>query len=110
MSLTQLTIRDFRNIAAAELDFSPQLNLITGRNGAGKTSLLEAVYFLGRGQSYLPFLSSCHNSTSLAIKKGTAHPLFLKVYKFYTSCYIISLTLRPYCLPMLLLGLLRAYL
>jgi len=52
MSLKQLTIRDFRNIASAELDFSPQLNLITGRNGAGKTSLLEAVHFLGRAQSF----------------------------------------------------------
>ncbi len=65
MSLMQLTIRDFRNIAAAELEFSPQLNLITGRNGAGKTSLLEAVHFLGRAQSF----RSSH--TSPVIRAGT---------------------------------------
>lgn len=52
MALTQIAVRDFRNIAAADLVFSPQLNLITGSNGAGKTSLLEAVYFLGRAQSF----------------------------------------------------------
>ena len=52
MGLISLAIRDFRNIASAELSFSPQLNLITGNNGAGKTSLLEAVYFLGRAQSF----------------------------------------------------------
>ena len=52
MALINLAVRDFRNIAAADLVFSPQLNLITGCNGAGKTSLLEAVYFLGRVQSF----------------------------------------------------------
>lgn len=52
MGLISLAVRDFRNIASAELSFSPQLNLITGNNGAGKTSLLEAVYFLGRAQSF----------------------------------------------------------
>lgn len=52
MGLISLAIRDFRNIAEAELAFSPQLNLITGRNGAGKTSVLEALFFLGRAQSF----------------------------------------------------------
>lgn len=52
MALLTVAVRDFRNIAAADLAFSPQLNLITGANGAGKTSLLEALYFLGRGQSF----------------------------------------------------------
>ncbi|MFN2309644.1 MAG: DNA replication/repair protein RecF [Gammaproteobacteria bacterium] len=52
MGLINLVVSDFRNIATAELEFSPQLNLITGGNGAGKTSLLEAIYFLGRAQSF----------------------------------------------------------
>lgn len=52
MGLNNIAVRDFRNIATAELVFSSQLNLITGKNGAGKTSLLEAIYFLGRAQSF----------------------------------------------------------
>ena len=52
MAVVSLAVRDFRNIAGAELAFSPRLNLFTGDNGAGKTSLLEALYFLGRGQSF----------------------------------------------------------
>lgn len=52
MTVLSLAVRDFRNIASAELAFSPGLNLFTGDNGAGKTSLLEALYFLGRTQSF----------------------------------------------------------
>ncbi|MFV1972240.1 MAG: DNA replication/repair protein RecF [Thiohalobacterales bacterium] len=50
--LQSLTIADFRNIESACLDFSSGLNLITGANAAGKTSLLEAIYCLGRAHSF----------------------------------------------------------
>jgi DNA replication and repair protein RecF len=52
MSLNRLEIRDFRCIAAAELEFDPRCNLISGANASGKTSLLEAIFFLGRGRSF----------------------------------------------------------
>jgi DNA replication and repair protein RecF len=50
--LQSLDIGQFRNIETAQLAFSPDLNLITGPNAAGKTSLLEAVYCLGRVRSF----------------------------------------------------------
>lgn len=52
MSLSTLRIRDFRNIAAAELEFSERFNVIIGQNGAGKTSFLEAIDCLSRGRSF----------------------------------------------------------
>jgi DNA replication and repair protein RecF len=52
MSLRRLEVRDFRCIPAADLDFDARCNLISGANAAGKTSLLEAIYFLGRGRSF----------------------------------------------------------
>ena len=52
MGLLSLDIHDFRNIHRASLEFSPGLNLITGENAAGKTSLMEAVYYLGRVRSF----------------------------------------------------------
>jgi DNA replication and repair protein RecF len=52
MGLQSLDIRDFRNIQNANLKFSSGLNLITGTNAAGKTSLLEAIYCLGRARSF----------------------------------------------------------
>ncbi|MGB5178797.1 MAG: DNA replication/repair protein RecF [Gammaproteobacteria bacterium] len=52
MALQSLEICDFRNIRHASLTFSPGLNLVSGENAAGKTSLLEAIYHLGRVRSF----------------------------------------------------------
>ena len=52
MSLAELRIENLRCIESAALTFSPELNLIAGENGAGKTSILEAIDPLGRGRSF----------------------------------------------------------
>ena len=52
MTLQALEIRDFRNIAQARLETSAGVNLIFGANAAGKTSVLEAIYHLGRARSF----------------------------------------------------------
>jgi DNA replication and repair protein RecF len=50
--LASFRAEHLRSITVAELELSAGLNLIVGQNGAGKTSLLEAVYLLGRGRSF----------------------------------------------------------
>ena len=50
--LRALTVQDFRCIEHAALHFAPDLNLITGPNASGKTTLLEAIFFLGRARSF----------------------------------------------------------
>ncbi|UCC55873.1 MAG: DNA replication/repair protein RecF [Gammaproteobacteria bacterium] len=57
--LQSLEITDFRNIENARLGFSPGLNLITGANAAGKTSLLEAIFCLGRVHSFRSSDADC---------------------------------------------------
>jgi DNA replication and repair protein RecF len=52
MILSELTVRDVRCIEQAELSLHPGRNLIWGGNGSGKTSLLEAMFLLGRGRSF----------------------------------------------------------
>jgi DNA replication and repair protein RecF len=52
MILSELTVRDLRCIEQAELSLHPGRNLIWGGNGSGKTSLLEAIFLLGRGRSF----------------------------------------------------------
>ncbi|MDP1602520.1 MAG: DNA replication/repair protein RecF [Legionella sp.] len=52
MILDILQITNLRNINTAHLSFHPHLNIITGANGSGKTSFLEAIYLLGSGHSF----------------------------------------------------------
>src|SRR4051795_10586845 len=51
MRVTHLTLRDFRSYEAADVRLGPGLTVISGRNGAGKTNLLEALYFACTGRS-----------------------------------------------------------
>jgi DNA replication and repair protein RecF len=52
MGLQNLSIRHFRCFSAVDLEFSPHLNVIEGKNASGKTSILEAIYLLSRGRSF----------------------------------------------------------
>ena len=52
MQIERLRIRDFRCFEQVDIAPDPQLNVIVGDNASGKTSLLEALFFLGRGQSF----------------------------------------------------------
>jgi DNA replication and repair protein RecF len=48
---TRLTLRDFRSYEGADVRLGPGLTVVSGRNGAGKTNLLEAIYFACTGRS-----------------------------------------------------------
>ncbi len=50
--LVQLRIKDLRNLRQVEIGPAKGINLICGGNAAGKTSILEAIYLLGRGRSF----------------------------------------------------------
>ncbi len=52
MRLTQLQIGHFRNIENTTLHCHPAINIITGDNAAGKTSVLEAIFYLGHVRSF----------------------------------------------------------
>ena len=52
MSLSHLSLNNFRNIEALTLEPVNGINIIYGENGSGKTSLLEAIYFLSHGKSF----------------------------------------------------------
>jgi DNA replication and repair protein RecF len=67
MSLTQLTVTNLRCVEQAELEVPPGLTLIWGGNGSGKTSLLEAMFLLGRGRSFRT------RNTERLIRRGQNH-------------------------------------
>lgn len=52
MPLDRLTLLGLRNLGDIDMRPAPGINLITGDNGSGKTSLLEGIHILGMGRSF----------------------------------------------------------
>ena len=52
MLLSQLSLQNFRNYREQEFTFSENTTLIVGPNTAGKTNLIEAIFFLSTGKSF----------------------------------------------------------
>ncbi len=52
MQLKKIKINGFRCYESLELCFDQRINVFSGANGAGKTSVLEAIYFLSTGKSF----------------------------------------------------------
>lgn len=52
MFLKHLELKNFRNYASINLDLNSGLILFLGNNGAGKTNLLESVFYLSNGKSH----------------------------------------------------------
>ena len=46
MILEHLSLLNYKNIGEASLQFSPKINCFVGHNGAGKTNVLDAIFFL----------------------------------------------------------------
>lgn len=52
MNLEQIHILNFKNISEKTLRFTKKINCFVGKNGQGKTNLLDAIYYLANGKSY----------------------------------------------------------
>ena len=52
MNITNIRIQNFRSHTDATIELNKKSTLITGENGSGKTSLLEAIYIAIQGSSF----------------------------------------------------------
>jgi DNA replication and repair protein RecF len=52
MHLKELHLVNFKNFSVSEMDFSPGINCFIGNNAAGKTNILDAIYYLSFCKSY----------------------------------------------------------
>ncbi len=52
MYLQNLQIINFKNIASRQFSFEKKVNCFVGKNGVGKTNILDAIYYLAYGRSY----------------------------------------------------------
>src|SRR5260221_3824737 len=51
MRVSRILVEDFRSYARAERELVPGVTALVGRNGAGKTNVLEAIHLIARGDS-----------------------------------------------------------
>jgi DNA replication and repair protein RecF len=87
MHIVQIRLKDFRNYESAECSFSPGINFIQGHNGQGKTSILEAVYFLCLSRSF----KTQDDTTAIRFDM----PYFDVEGKFHTSS--LEMSVRAVC-------------
>ena len=79
MSISQLSLTDFRNLQSTTLDFHQSINLISGDNGSGKTSLLEAIFVLCQAHSFR------HHQLKKAIKHSKNNFLLFGRFSDYKA-------------------------
>jgi len=51
MHLSRLQLLNYKNYEEVDLDFASRINVLVGRNGSGKTNLLDAIYYLSFSKS-----------------------------------------------------------
>lgn len=77
MALLELQAHHFRNLSGEKNIFSPGVNLVFGLNGSGKSSLLEAIHYLGVGRSFRTHKHETvvtHSQESLAVFGRVSEP------------------------------------
>ncbi|MBQ7386861.1 MAG: DNA replication/repair protein RecF [Clostridia bacterium] len=52
MIIKKFRAKDFRNVTACDIEFSPGVNLLHGNNAQGKTNCIEGIYLFSRGKSF----------------------------------------------------------
>ncbi len=87
--LKRLYLSNFRNFKKASFTFSSEQNWITGHNGAGKTSLLEAISLLSTGKS--------HRTQNLqeAVHYGESHFTIEGIFSTYGIEEKLQITFGP---------------
>lgn len=70
MPLDRLAFQGLRNLEPLDLRPGPRINLVSGPNGSGKTSLLEGIHILGMGRSFRTRHlrhAICHDDDALVV-------------------------------------------
>lgn len=83
MQIQELKLLNFRNYEKAKITFDKHLNVIYGKNGSGKTNLVEAIYVLALTRSFRQVndRTLIKNKTNLTMISGILNNKYLNTYK-----------------------------
>ncbi|MGQ3889125.1 DNA replication/repair protein RecF [Legionella sp. CNM-1927-20] len=98
MKLNDIQITNLRNILSAKVNLHSHLNFITGKNGSGKTSFLEAIYLLASGHSFRSREISAlvsHEQNSLIVFANTIDNQYVSIQKSLRSPTIARINGQP---------------
>lgn len=72
MFLSKISVLNFKNYETIDLDFTHRINCLVGKNGVGKTNLLDAVHYLSLCKSYFNPIDSqnIHHRQEMAFIQG----------------------------------------
>lgn len=71
LGIKNISLQQFKNYRSAKAAFCPQVNCFTGKNGSGKTNMLDALYYLSFTKSYFNAIDHqqvLHGSDYFSIK------------------------------------------
>lgn len=83
MQIQELKLLNFRNYDKVQITFAPHLNIIYGKNGSGKTNLVEAIYVLALTRSFKQINDKTllRNHTNLTKIEGVIYNQYQNTYK-----------------------------
>lgn len=92
MTLSFLSLQQFRSYQKRSFEFSPDITLIVAPNAAGKTNILEAIYLLATGKSFRADVDAemIQWDGQFARVKGTAGDTKLEVLLTPTKKYLVN--------------------
>lgn len=98
MSLTKINIHNVRNLTQRQILPHAKFNIISGFNGSGKTSILEAIYLLGNGRSFRtretsPLIN--HSADSLTVFAELADEQAISIQKSKSGSTKVQVNHQP---------------
>jgi DNA replication and repair protein RecF len=87
MRLQSLQLVNFKNYSEAKLDLSAKINVLVGKNGSGKTNLLDAIHFLS-------LTKSAFSSDQFAIRSGEQFFMVKGLFKTGNNLQELSCSLQ----------------
>jgi DNA replication and repair protein RecF len=88
MQLETLQLINFKNYAEARVAFDSKVNVLVGKNGSGKTNLLDAIHYLALTKSAV---SAADN---YCIRQGEQHFFLKGVFKVNTAVHEVSVSFQ----------------